>query len=141
MKCLSVHQPWAWLIIYGGKNIENRNWSTNYHGRLLIHATKKPTESKFLIDWQNAYDRKKVVEEENDYRMHIFFPVISQLKFGAIIGSVELVDVKPYVKGNPWADYHYTYKWVLENPHPITPIPYRGRQSLFDVDDDTLRIE
>ena len=36
--CLSIRQPWAWLVAHGWKNIENRTWQTNYRGRLLIHA-------------------------------------------------------------------------------------------------------
>ena len=41
MKTLSVRQPWAWLIVYGGKDIENRSWRTPYRGPLLIHAGKR----------------------------------------------------------------------------------------------------
>ena len=40
MKALSLRQPWASLIIYGGKDIENRRWETKYRGPLLIHASK-----------------------------------------------------------------------------------------------------
>ena len=36
--CLSIRQPWAWLIAHGWKNIENRTWPTGYRGRFLIHA-------------------------------------------------------------------------------------------------------
>lgn len=38
MKALSIRQPWAWLILHGGKDIENRSWNTNFRGRFLIHA-------------------------------------------------------------------------------------------------------
>jgi len=30
MKALSIRQPWAWLIIAGHKDIENRSWGTKY---------------------------------------------------------------------------------------------------------------
>jgi hypothetical protein len=40
MKALSVIMPWPWLILYGGKDIENRSWETRYRGRILIHASK-----------------------------------------------------------------------------------------------------
>jgi hypothetical protein len=40
MKVLSVKNPWAYLIIYGGKDIENRTWETKCRGPLLIHASK-----------------------------------------------------------------------------------------------------
>ncbi len=37
---LSIRQPWAWLIINGYKDIENRSWPTNYRGTFFIHASK-----------------------------------------------------------------------------------------------------
>lgn len=41
MKALSIRQPWAGLIVAGLKDIENRDWYTNYRGTVLIHAAKK----------------------------------------------------------------------------------------------------
>jgi len=38
-KTLSIRAPWWWAILYAGKDIENRDWSTNYRGRLFIHAS------------------------------------------------------------------------------------------------------
>ena len=37
---LTVDYPAARAIIYDGKNIENRVWSTNFRGRFWIHAGK-----------------------------------------------------------------------------------------------------
>jgi ASCH domain len=36
---LSVRQPWAWLIVNGVKDNENRSWRTDHRGPLLIHAS------------------------------------------------------------------------------------------------------
>lgn len=44
MKCLSIRQPWASLIIYDGKDIENRTWPTSYRGPVLVHAAMKPDD-------------------------------------------------------------------------------------------------
>jgi hypothetical protein len=41
-KTLSVKQPYAALICAGVKTVENRTWSTDYRGKLLIHASGKP---------------------------------------------------------------------------------------------------
>jgi hypothetical protein len=38
MKALSIRQPWAWLIVHGHKDIENRTWTTTFRGRFLVHA-------------------------------------------------------------------------------------------------------
>ena len=43
LKALSIRQPWAWLIVNGFKDVENRNWRTHWRGRLLIHASKGMT--------------------------------------------------------------------------------------------------
>ena len=37
---LSIRQPWAWLIVNGYKDIENRTWSTRFRGKVLIHGMK-----------------------------------------------------------------------------------------------------
>jgi len=38
MKCLSVSQPFANLIVHGKKTIELRRWNTNFRGEFLLHA-------------------------------------------------------------------------------------------------------
>lgn len=38
VRALTVKQPWAWAIMYGGKTIENRTAAWSYRGPLLIHA-------------------------------------------------------------------------------------------------------
>jgi len=40
MKAILIRQPWAWLIVHGYKDVENRTWSTKYRGPILIHAGK-----------------------------------------------------------------------------------------------------
>ena len=41
MRALSIRQPWAWLIVNGHKDIENRSWRTKYRGPFLVHAGLK----------------------------------------------------------------------------------------------------
>ena len=33
---IAIRQPWAWLIVNGYKEIENRSWRTRVRGPLLI---------------------------------------------------------------------------------------------------------
>ena len=39
--CLSLHQPWASLLVMGIKRHEGRTWYTQHRGRLWIHAGSK----------------------------------------------------------------------------------------------------
>jgi hypothetical protein len=33
LKAISIRQPWAWLIVNGYKDVENRIWAANVRGR------------------------------------------------------------------------------------------------------------
>ena len=47
---LSMHQPWASLLVYGLKRIEGRGWPTDHTGRLWIHATSTvPTKQDIEV--------------------------------------------------------------------------------------------
>ena len=58
MKAISIKQPWASLIAYGIKDIENRTWRTNYRGRVLIHAGASKKEGWRLNDVQRFHLRR-----------------------------------------------------------------------------------
>ena len=45
MKVIVVRQPWAWLIVNGFKDIENRSWMTRYRGSELS-ATMRDTAGR-----------------------------------------------------------------------------------------------
>ncbi|EPY30243.1 hypothetical protein STCU_04164 [Strigomonas culicis] len=51
--CLSMHQPWASMLVAGIKTHEGRVWDTDYRGKLWIHAASaqpvdiKETESHY----------------------------------------------------------------------------------------------
>ena len=122
MKCLSVSQPFAELIILGKKTIELRKWNTNYRGELLIHAPLK-------------------IRKEDAKRLKIDKKFVT----GAIVGKVEIYDVKKYdsqkqVKSDQ--KFHFasknfhdrTYGFLLKNAKAFrVPIPYKGQLGLFEV--------
>ncbi len=57
MKALTVRQPWAWALMEGGKDIENRKWATTYRGPLAIHAAAGMTRQEYC----RAADYKTVI--------------------------------------------------------------------------------
>lgn len=44
-RILTVKRPWAWGLIFGGKDIENRKQYAGYRGLLLIHAGQAADEA------------------------------------------------------------------------------------------------
>jgi len=111
MKVLTVRSPWAQHIIREGKDIENRNWSTSYRGRLLIHVSKSPEspESGMIIGAVDLIDCQPP-------------------------GSLLTV-------GNKWAEpgcYHWILANPREFKKPI---PAKGNLSLWNFNLDEKDIE
>jgi ASCH domain len=128
VKALTVKQPWAWLIMAGLKDVENRARPTKYRGKIAIHVSLKPSEawserSAIGIAHLDCADREvaELVLGENTHAGHV-------------IGTVELVDcVQDH--DSPWAFADH-WHWVLRNPFPfIEPIPAKGRLGLWEWDE------
>jgi len=120
MKALSVREPWASLIVFAGKDIENRTWPTRYRGPLLIHAAKVSTREEF--DAAAAVVKSIGADE----RMLDDCPYFR----GGIIGRVDIVDcvrahTSPWFVG-PWG-------FVLRNPQPVAFFRCRGQLGFFNV--------
>lgn len=126
MKAITIKQPWASLIVSGLKDIENRSWKTNFRGRVLIHAGKAVSKN----GWREMNQRQIDVAANTKMMGAIF----NELPFGAIIGSVEIVDC---VQNHPsiWAEKG-AWNWVLANPvmfpEPITGA--KGKLSFWNYD-------
>lgn len=73
---------------------------------------------------------------------------IEHLPFGKALGIIDLVDIRPTDDltqaeiGNErlWGDFSLgRYAWFLENKRAFkNPLPIKGRQRLFEVDDRLL---
>jgi hypothetical protein len=101
-KILTVRHPWAWSIIHGGKDVENRTWPMDYRGPVLIHAAK-------TIDHDGYELVNKLCDDVPD---HDRFWITR----GMIIGMVNVVHVtKDY--SSLWAE-EGSWHWILENPVP-----------------------
>lgn len=130
MKALTIIQPFAELIIVGEKRVENRTWETRYRGPLAIHAgVSKRYMGSAVEYWCNHY----CVDP-------------AALTFGAVIGTVELVDCIQYAPercdqiaplGYEWLDFdpHVSgpWCWVLANPRRLPePVAARGKLGLWN---------
>lgn len=131
MKALSIRQPWAWLIIHGGKDIENRSWHTKLRGRFLVHAAKGMTR----LEYNFVAGQGETVGFLDHRGLTASLPPFEDLQRGGIIGSVELVDSAD-TSDSPW--YMGEKAFVLRDPHPTPFTPYKGRLQFFDVPDSVV---
>lgn len=124
MKALSIRQPWAWLILNAGKDIENRDWHTHVRGRVLVHAAKGMTRAEY----EDAYGAAMYIKPS------IALPELP-LQRGGIVGSVEIVDCVEE-STSPW--FFGRYGFVLRDPKPLPFIPWKGQLGFFDVPDSVI---
>ncbi len=124
-RALSVRQPWAWLIMHAGKDIENRCWQCWYRGRLLIHAAKGCTRDEY--------------EDGIDYAARVlgaiafgklYVPGWKEMDRGCLVGIATVTDCTPYPNGSRW--FEGPYGIVLDRVRPFAePIPCKGALGLF----------
>jgi hypothetical protein len=131
---LTIRQPWATLIISGGKNIENRTWRTHYRGPILIHAGLYDDEAETEAAMHLVRDRQIEVPAV-PWMMTAEGSNASLLDWhdqprGGIIGVVDLVDCVP-MHDSPW--FIGPWGFVLANPRPLPFFACRGKQGFFQV--------
>lgn len=66
LKTLSIHQPYATLIVYGIKRFEFRSWSTDYRGPLLIHASQKEDDFPDLLLFADLEKIERTADDRPD---------------------------------------------------------------------------
>lgn len=125
MKVLSIQQPWAWLIINAGKDIENRGWSTRFRGRMLIHAGMRFDYQSWVWLRDNGWKiDERVMNMPEDHR---------RFKRGGIVGSVDVIDCVTESQ-SPWFSNTGGFGLVLANAREERFFEMKGRLSLFDVE-------
>lgn len=130
MKAISIRQPWAWLIVAGHKDIENRTWRTPHRGPILIHAAKGMTKREYWDLW-NCIELFSGGE-------HIDLPKPEELQRGGIVGIADLVDiVPPYRRSSPW-HMEGQQGFKLKNARPLPFIECKGMLQVFNVPDEFL---
>jgi hypothetical protein len=121
MKALSIRQPWAWLIVNGYKDIENRTWPTRFRGRVLIHASKAKK--------RDEYEKARAFAESIDPTLIV--PDFDALARGGIVGVARITDCVKR-SGSPWHD-RGAWRFKLEGARPLRFTPRKGALGFFDM--------
>jgi len=120
---ISIRQPWAWLILNAGKDIENRSWPTKFRGHVLIHSAKGMT----LAEYEDAEETLELL------RLPIKLPMKHELERGGIVGEMDIVDCVTQ-SDSDW--FFGTYGFVLRNAKPLPFQPCRGALGFFNPQND-----
>ncbi|KAF4017388.1 hypothetical protein G4228_008763 [Cervus hanglu yarkandensis] len=129
--CLSMHQPWASLLVRGIKRVEGRSWYTPHRGRLWIAATAKRPSPQEVSELQTTYLflRGKDVEFPNDYPS------------GCLLGCVDLIDClsqkqfKDQYPDMSQEESDSPFVFICTNPQEmIVKFPIKGNPKIWKLD-------
>jgi hypothetical protein len=128
MKALSIRQPWAWLILNAGKDIENRDWrprnpALRFRGTCLIHAG---TAVQPISDEPRGWVKQT---------SGIDLPRTDELPRGGIVGQVDVIDVVR-ASSSPW--FEGPYGLVFASAKSLRFAACRGRLGFFEPQQEVV---
>ncbi|KAG0453921.1 hypothetical protein HPP92_025225 [Vanilla planifolia] len=135
--CLTMHQPWASLLVHGIKRIEGRSWPAPLTGRLWIHAASKVPEPETIKQMENFYREIYAVNGIIDINFPKNYPI------SRLLGCVEIVGC---LKGDELAHWEEVpesvrlealtnFCWLCEKPQKlVVPLEMRGYQGVYNLE-------
>lgn len=112
---ISIRQPWAWLIVNGHKDIENRNWRTAFRGQVFIHASATMTREDYFAC------TLFISQMRTSWRL----PAADQLERGGIVGQARITDCVAE-SDSPW--FTGEYGLVIAEARPL---PFRACKGML----------
>lgn len=144
MKCISLWQPWATLMVTGAKRNETRSWSTAIRGTVAIHAAKKWTGELQELCLSSPMFRAALnplrPNQGGAFWLDDALPLI--LPRGVILGTVDILACERITESNTptgperiFGDYRLgRFMWRTANARRFEePIPFTGHQGFFNV--------
>lgn len=122
IRVLSIKQPWAWLIVNGYKDIENRSWATKYRGPILIHAGKDTSE---------YISTRQQVRGFTDINL----PARHELPAGGIVGMGTITDC---VESHTSRWFNGAFGFVISSARPLPFVQMKGQLGLYRLNDEVF---
>lgn len=140
MRAISLHEPYASLVMFGWKTIETREHQklkSLVNQKIIIHATK----NKLFV--KDADTIVEILSYLDTNRKQVFVNYLNSdyfdKTFGKLLGTVEVVEFAKLNKDNSknsLIDCQYGNKFglFLRNPKLFNiPKIYKGSQGIFNI--------
>ena len=134
IKVLSLHQPWASLVMVGAKTIETRSWPPPkglIGKKLAIHATKKIVQiQEHLYPLYNRGVKNRLGEDWTNT-----LPTGAIVAIATVQKAIQMT-TENFPKGEELLYGEYAigrWMWYLKDIIPVNPpIPARGHQGIWN---------
>ncbi|TRY66963.1 hypothetical protein TCAL_05511 [Tigriopus californicus] len=127
--CMTMHQPYASLLVCGIKKDEGRTWYSAHRGRLWIHAASRPPAEQEINEIHDMY---KMFHGASP----ITFP--SSYPTSCLLGSVdvdEILSQEDYRDKYPRGESSSPFVFVCSNPQELlVKFPMSGQHKIYKLD-------
>ncbi|EEE60342.1 hypothetical protein OsJ_13454 [Oryza sativa Japonica Group] len=131
--CLTMHQPWASLLVHGIKRVEGRSWPSPLTGRLWIHAASKVPEADTIKAMEEFYREIYALDGITNITFPHHYPVSRLLGCVEVVGCVTSQELASWehVRLEALTDFC----WLCENPQKlVVPFDMRGYQGVYNLE-------
>ncbi|EPS69256.1 hypothetical protein M569_05514, partial [Genlisea aurea] len=135
--CLTLHQPWASLLVYGIKRIEGRSWPAPVRGRLWIHAAGKVPEAETIKAMEQFYREIYALDGITDLKFPEHYPVSRLLGCVDVVGCVSREELVKWeaVPRSVRLEGQTRFCWLCEKPQKLViPLEMRGYQGVYNLE-------
>ncbi|XP_068429740.1 activating signal cointegrator 1 [Clinocottus analis] len=128
--CLSMHQPWATLLVKGIKRVEGRTWYTSHRGRLWIAAAAKTPTPQEIAEVEAMYRQV--------YKKEPRFP--KEYPTGCLLGCVNVNDCLPQEQfseqfPNTCEESSSPFVFICTNPQELlVKFPMKGKHKIWKLE-------
>ncbi len=133
--CLSMHQPWAGLLVAGIKRVEGRTWPTDHRGRLWIASTAQAASPQDIAETVASYERQF---KERGLEMP---PPPVDYPSGVLLGCVTVVDCIPLAEfPQDLEESESPFCFICDNPAELVlPLKVSGQHKIWTLQADILK--
>ncbi|XP_028770669.1 uncharacterized protein LOC114728026 isoform X2 [Neltuma alba] len=135
--CLTMHQPWASLLVYGIKRIEGRSWPAPVRGRLWIHAASKVPDESTIRAMEYFYREIYAVNGITDIKFPEHYPTSRLLGCVEVVGCLRQEELACWgkVPESVRLEAQTNYCWLCEHPQKLLiPFEMRGYQGVYNLE-------
>ncbi|KAK6639825.1 hypothetical protein RUM43_008100 [Polyplax serrata] len=126
--CLSMHQPWASLLVSGIKKHEGRTWYSSHRGRLWIAAASKIPTAETIKECEDFY---RAISDKQ-----LNFP--TSYPTSCLLGCVSVIDCLPqeeYRVRYPDGESESPFVFVCDEPNELDiRFPMSGSHKIYKLD-------
>jgi hypothetical protein len=124
--CLTMHQPYASLLVMGIKVDEGRNWYSAHRGRMWIHAASKVPSDEEVRQVEDFYKMRNRAPP----------PFPASYPTSCLLGSVDVADClsqEDYRDKNPDGESASPYVFVCRNHQELLiKFPMSGQHKICE---------